>query len=134
MMDDVECGNGFEQHCCGDGFLEGGVVDVSLVPALVQFLAGEVEPDSAPVVDERYEQVLRETIGFDSITFGSRVTIVEAFSDDVVKAFGYGVAVVQARMFAGDVYVEVRVFCANVIPKPRRGEGIHVLLGGYTCA
>lgn len=110
-MDDVECGNGFENHSRGDGFLEWGVVYESLVPALVQLFAREVEPEGASVVDERDVEVLRQVFGFDSIStkritatkglrpkcriaFGSRVTIVEAFSDDVVKALGDGVAVV----------------------------------------
>ena len=65
------------QHPCGYGFLERGVVDVPLVPALVELFACEVEPEGAAVVDERYEDFLRETIGLDSIASGSRVTIEE---------------------------------------------------------
>jgi hypothetical protein len=65
------------QHCCGDGFFERGVIDVPLVPALVEFFAGEVEPDGAAVVKEMDVQILRWGCGLDSIAFGSRVTIEE---------------------------------------------------------
>lgn len=50
-----------------------------------------------------------------------------------VQTFGYGVAVIQARVLASDVDVYLRFFCLVVIPKPRRGKGIHALLDGYTC-
>ena len=64
MMDDVECGNGFENHRGGDGLLERGVVHEPLVSALVEFFAGEVEPDGAAVVDERDVEVLRRNVLF----------------------------------------------------------------------
>ena len=46
----VEC---LEQHPSGDGFFERGVVHEAFVPALVEFFAGEVEPEGATVVNQR---------------------------------------------------------------------------------
>ena len=61
-----------EKHRGGDGLLERGVVDVPLVPALVELFACEVEPEGAAVVEEIDVQVLQGVIAF-----GFRVTIEE---------------------------------------------------------
>ena len=125
-MDDEECGNGFENHRGGDGLLERGVVHESLVAALVEFFAGEVEPDGAAVVDERDVDVLRRNVlfGFRGVRGGTlrrggrrpfgRLRDLVAETDDgseggappfnyFVQTFGDGVAVVQSRMLAGNM-------------------------------
>ena len=116
-MDDVECGNGFEEHRGGDGLLERGVVHEPLVSALVEFFAGEVEPDGAAVIDERDVDVLRRNVlfGFRGFRGGTlrrggsgrpgRGCSEGAASpfNHFLQTFGDGVAVVQARMLAGDV-------------------------------
>ena len=137
---DIFCGgklDGFENHAGGYCFLEGSVVHEPLVPALVQLFAREVEPESASVVDERYEQVLRGVAGCPRRGgSGCRVGRSEGDSspfNHFPQMFCYGVAVVQARVLASDVDVYLRFFCLVVIPKHRRGKGIHALLGGYAC-
>ncbi len=104
---DLKC---FEEHGCGDGLLQGSVVDKTLVAPLVEFFAGQVQAYGAAVVEKGdIEVLLRGVAGCPRRGGRERRSANQGETspiDYIVKSFCHRIAVVEPGMLAGDMHQE----------------------------